>query len=140
MILVDTAIWSLALRRSTRDLSSRETGIVREWIRLVTSGLATLIGPIRQEILSGIRNEKAFEAIRSQLSDFRYLEITLGDYDRAACFFNQCRSKGLVGSPVDMLICAVASRHKFPIFTTDKDFERYLEHLSIQLHRFSGHD
>ena len=68
IVLVDTTIWSLALRRRRGILSERERRLVEEWARLVRSGEAVLIGPIRQEILSGIRTEKSFAAIQESLT------------------------------------------------------------------------
>jgi len=35
---------------------------------------------------------------------------------------------------IDLLICAIAYRHKLAIFTTDRDFDRYAKHLPIRLH------
>ena len=136
MVLVDTTIWSAALRRRPRDLRPGDKVLVEAWTELVTDGTAALIGPIRQEILSGIRRHKVFEEIRRRLADFPHLPIEQEDYDQAARFFNQCRARGLVvvGSEIDMLICAVASRFEVPIFTTDADFGRYAKHLSIRLH------
>lgn len=133
-VLVDTTIWSLALRRRARDLAAGERALVAEWERLVRGGGAALIGPIRQEILSGIRDPRAFGALREQLSAFRYLEIEPGDYDRAALGFNTCRARGVTGGGVDFLICAVAERLRVAIFTTDPDFAAYAAHLPIRLH------
>ncbi len=75
-----------------------------------------------------------FEALQERLSSFRYLEILPGDYDQAARFFNLCRSHGITGSHIDMLICALAYRNGVPIFTTDGDFPDYARHLPIHLH------
>jgi predicted nucleic acid-binding protein len=75
MALVDTTIWSLAIRRRPDRLSPREQALVDPWVNLVTEGTALLIGPIRQEILSGIRNDEAFEAIRRRLAAFLHLPI-----------------------------------------------------------------
>ena len=134
IVLVDTTIWSLALRRRPQNLNDQERRLVEEWARLVRSGEAVLIGPIRQEILSGIRNEKSFTAIQQSLGDFRYLEIVPSDYDQAAQFFNVCRAHGISGTAVDLLICAVAHRSDVPIFTTDADFQRYAPHVKIRIH------
>jgi len=134
IVLVDTTIWSLALRRRRRTLSAGERLLVDEWKRLVRSGEAVLIGPIRQEILSGIRDEESFASIRESLGDFRYLEIVPFDYDQAARFFNVCRTQGISGTAIDLLICAVAHRHDVPIFTTDLDFSRYAPQLEVRLH------
>lgn len=133
-VLIDTTIWSLALRRRREKLSGEEQDLVVEWEDLAGSGRAVLMGPIRQEVLSGIREEKVFEALQIRLSKFRSLEVLPGDYDQAARFFNLCRSKGIAGTPIDMLICAAAFRHDLPIFTTDPDFPQYARHVSIRLH------
>ena len=134
MILVDTSIWSLALRRRPAALSTEEQRLVEEWARLVTDGLATLIGPIRQEILSGVRRPEMFQALQRALSDFPYLGIDAADYDRAAEFFNLCRANGITGGPIDMLISAVAHRHETPVFAADTDYALYARYLPLQLH------
>lgn len=94
-----------------------------------------MIGPIRQEILSGIRNDSQFNKLRKHLESFPDLPILTNDYVRAAKFFNLCRSKGIQGSNTDFLICAVAVQNKFSIFTTDKDFELFSKHIKIILHQ-----
>ena len=134
MVLVDTSVWSLALRRRPRNLSREERHLVDEWKKLVKDGRAVLIGPIRQEILSGLRKQSTFESLRGLLRSFRHLEIEPSDYDRAAEFFNQCRARGVSGGPVDLLISSVAHRLDVPVFTTDPDFERYAQHVPIKLH------
>jgi predicted nucleic acid-binding protein len=134
MILVDTSIWSLALRRRRAMLSAEELRLVDEWARLVTAGLVALIGPIRQEILSGVRRPEIFQALRRALSDFPYLGIDAADYDRAAEFFNTCRARGITGGPIDMLISAVAYRHRVPVFAADTDYPRFARHVPLRLH------
>jgi predicted nucleic acid-binding protein len=133
-VLVDTTIWSLALRRRSHDLHPQEQQLVAHWRMLVEARRAVLIGPIRQEILSGIRQEAHFEGIQLQLDAFPYLGVLPMDYDCAAGFYNQCCTKGIAASHVDLLICAVASRCRTPIFTTDKDFSRYAQNLPVQLY------
>jgi predicted nucleic acid-binding protein len=135
MVLVDTSIWSLALRRRPVVLSSEEVALVDEWEDLVTQGFAALIGPIRQEILSGVRRPEVFQTLRRELGDFPHLGIDAVDYDRASEFFNVCRGQGIVGGPIDMLISAVAYRHEVPIFSSDMDYARYARHLPLRLHR-----
>jgi len=138
MVLVDTSIWSLALRRSSSDLNEAQRRPVQRWSELVREGHAALIGPIRQETLSGIRDQAAFETLRAHLAAFDDMPIRVGDYEEAARLFNVCRARGVTGTPIDLLICAVAQRMRLPIFTHDKDFERYARHLSIKLLRIEG--
>ena len=96
---------------------------------------ARMIGPIRQEILSGIRSESQFKKVRKHLESFPDFPILTEDYVTAAKFFNRCRSKGIQGSNTDFLICAAAVRNKFSIYTTDKDFEVFSKHIQIVLHQ-----
>ena len=133
-VLVDTPIWSLALRRKRRHLSQPDQKLVEEWAELVRAGQAQIIGPIRQEILSGIRRTADLNELREVLSSFEDIPLSTGDYEQAAIFFNQCRAKGITGTPIDLQICAIAHRLGFKIFTTDADFVRYARHIPIQIY------
>ena len=132
-VLVDTTIWSLALRRKRPD--SKEQILVDELSELVKELRAVLIGPIRQEILSGIPDPAKFEVVRQHLAAFDDLPIVKADYEDAARVSNACRKKGIQGSHVDFLICAVSIRHSAPVLTTDNDFANYAKHLDLELHK-----
>jgi hypothetical protein len=71
--------------------------------------------------------------LKEKLSFFENAPIRNSDYELAAEMCNQCRKKGIQGSHIDFLICAVATGLDVPIFTTDKDFFHYREILSIKL-------
>jgi predicted nucleic acid-binding protein len=131
-IIVDTSVWSLALRRRRKPTPSPAAEELRS---LIASHRVQMLGPIRQEILSGIRSEQQFDQLRKYLEAFRDLPILTEDHETAAQFFNVCRSQGIQGSNTDFLICAVAARNRFAIYTTDRDFERFARHLPIALHR-----
>ena len=129
-VLVDTSVWSLALRR--RAPSHEATDELR---RLIAQGRATIVGPIRQEILSGLRDAAQFNRLRDQLRSFPDETVERVDYERAAEHFNTCRRAGVQGSNTDFLLCAVAERHAMAILTTDADFTGYASLLPIELHR-----
>jgi len=137
-VLVDTTIWSLALRRPARRLGLEQRALVAEWRRLVEEGSAVIVGPIRQELLSGVRDTEMFERLQGHLAGFDCLAIGIADYDEAARFYNHLRARGVAGGAIDLLLCAVAHRTESPIFTTDGDFARYARHLPVSLHRPSG--
>ena len=130
-VLIDTPIWSLALRRRNRPAAEPATA---ELASLVQDGRVALIGPVRQELLSGIRERAQFERVRDHLRAFADVEITSEDYEEAATFYNACRAKGIQGSNTDFLICAIAVRSGFSIFTTDADFAHFARLLPIVLH------
>ena len=93
-----------------------------------------LIGPVRQELLSGIRRADSFEQVRDHLRPFADEPLETADFERAAEHFNTCRARGVQGSNTDFLICAVAERRNLSIFTTDADFTRFAAVLPIALH------
>ena len=129
-VLVDTCVWSLALRRQ----QAVDSAHVRELRELIDELRVQMVGPIRQELLSGIRVPTQFKTLRSRLRAFPDLPLDATDYEQAAEYSNFCRSKGVQGSPVDFLLCAVAVRHRLGILTVDRDFYGYRSCLPIHLH------
>jgi predicted nucleic acid-binding protein len=133
-MLVDTAVWSLALRRKARDLSAAEAAIVAELTYLIQEGSAKIIGLVRQELLSGIKTAGQFEKLRGILRAFPDEQTGTPDYEAAARAGNECRAKGVAVSVSDMLICAVAQARDWSILTVDPDFKNYARVLRIKLH------
>lgn len=131
--LVDTSVWSLALRRRTSTLSASEQSVVTLWKKLAENQQAALIGIVRQEILSGIKSSKSFETLAVYLNDMPYLQVGLAEHDLAARFYNDCRAKGIAPGAIDMLICAVSAQANCAILTVDKDFDRYAKVLPISV-------
>ena len=131
-ILVDTSVWSLALRKKT--LTPKEKKVVKELKELIYELRAVIIGPIRQELLSGLSDEAKSDDLKEKLKAFEDISLEQEDYEKAAELSNKCRRKGIQGSHIDFLICAAAIKNKISIFTTDKDFENYKEAISIRLH------
>ena len=132
-VLVDTSIWSLAIRRRRADLSHTEAAMVDQFRRLLIASEAQLIGPIRQEVLTGIRDRSTFEGLRDDLRQYLDEPLHTEDFELAAEVSNRCRSAGVSGSSVDFLMCAVASRRGWDIFTTDRDFARYAKHVQVRV-------
>jgi predicted nucleic acid-binding protein len=130
-VLVDTSVWSFALRRKRHPDNDR---VASALAALVEDGRVAIIGAIRQELLSGIREQAQFERLRDHLRAFVDTVVTTEDHEEAAQVFNRCREKGVQGSNTDFLICAVAIRNGFAIFTTDDDFPRFSRVLPITLH------
>jgi predicted nucleic acid-binding protein len=132
-VLVDTSVWSLALRRG-RNLDQASAAAVAELRALIDEGRVAVIGPIRQELLSGIRTRDSYTRLRDHLRAFADEGLETADFERAAEHFNACRARGVHGSQTDFLICAAAERRGFPILTTDADFARFAAILPLTLH------
>lgn len=135
MVLVDTSVWSLALRRDESNLNPTEIAIRSELSELIREGRARIIGPIRQELLSGIRDEAKFKHVQNRMRALEDEQICTLDYENAARFSNTLRSNGISGTPVDCLICAVSSRLKLAVFTTDQDFRHFSRLIPLTLHK-----
>ena len=129
-VLVDTPIWSYAFRIRNNEYHYE----IDQLISLIRDQRALIIGPVRQEILSGYSDLRKFRKLKEKLFYFENTHIQDIDYESAAELCNQCRKKGIQGSHIDFLICAVAKRIDVPIFTTDKDFTSYQKIISIKLY------
>lgn len=130
-ILVDTSVWSLVLRK--RVLCQKEEKLELYLINLILNGHVIMIGPIRQEILSGISDLNTYMLLRQRLETFSDFEITTKDYETAAEYFNLCRKHGIQGSHIDYLICSIAVNNNFSILSLDKDFLNYKKYIDIDI-------
>ncbi len=128
-VIVDTSIWSLVLRRRKKQQTKTSDKI----LKLIAESRIVILGPIRQEILSGIKIKKQFELLKVYLKAFPDLNLEIKDYELAAEFFNICKAKGIEGSNTDFLICAAAVNNNFSIYTSDKDFKLFKNCIPIQL-------
>lgn len=133
MVLVDTPVWSLALRRSPEHLSTAERQLTESLAELIREGRVQILGPIRQELLSGLREDVQFRKLRAHLRAFPEHALETADYEEAAHMNNRCRARGIAGSAVDFLICAGAHRRGWSILTTDRDFQSYATVLPLRL-------
>lgn len=129
-VLVDTSVWSLALRRAKPTANA----IVAELVELIAESRVEMIGAIRQELLSGLRQATKYHTLREQLRAFPDLVLDNRDYETAADHFNECRAVGLQGSNTDFLICAVAKRRSLAVFTADNDFDAFAPVLGFVRH------
>jgi predicted nucleic acid-binding protein len=134
IVLVDTPIWSLALRRRPGQLADQERQLTEALAELIREGRVQMLGPIREELLSGIREQSQFRKLRDYLRAYPEHPLEAADYEEAAHMNNRCRARGIAGSAVDFLICAAAHRRGWSILTTDRDFRNFASVLPLRLH------
>ena len=65
-VLVDTPIWSFALRSQNLQYQAE----IDELVILIRDQRALIIGPIRQEVLSGYSDPQKFKKLQEKLSFF----------------------------------------------------------------------
>src|SRR5438445_3086478 len=110
MVLVDTPVWSLALRRRREDLSAEEQSATNALADLIRDGRAQIAGPIRQELLSGMPQAERFGKLRDYLRAFVELPLESQDFEDAPAMNNHCRSRGIAGTHIDFLISTLLPR------------------------------
>ena len=114
MILVDSSIWI--------ELFNSNLFAKIDLNRL--SQLATC-PPVIQEVLQGIKNEKAYSPIKEGLCALPCLgnPLTLNEYLLASDLYRLARKKGkTVRSSIDCLIAAIAINNDIPVWHKDRDF------------------
>ncbi len=128
---MDTCIWSDAFRKKWSLQTETNRNELKE---LIQEGRVVLLGPIRQEILSGVSHTDQFSSLKERMKAFPDYPIAMEDYEFAAELYNRFRTYGIQGSNTDFLICAIAHKRDLPIFTTDKDFQLFFKHIKINLY------
>jgi predicted nucleic acid-binding protein len=128
-VLVDTSVWSLALRRHKRMPDPS----VDELRAPIDEGRVAMIGPIRQKLLSGLRTAEAFERLRNRV----HLQTSRSSRRTSSARLNtstHARRKASRAPNTDFPICAASERRSLPILTTDSDFIRFARILRLALH------
>ena len=131
-LLVDTSVWSLALRRDR----PQDVPAVDELVRaLGGDDIVVTTGLILQEILQGFVPDRARAQIIERFASMPLVEPDRDDYIAGAEVRNTCRRAGVQLGTVDALIAQLAIRHKHTLLTTDRDFEHAAPHIGLSIWR-----
>ena len=133
MIILDTSVISLALRRRKPDRNSSPVRLLYKFIDEEAD--LSVPGIVVQEVLSGVRTQQAFERLQSELEHFDVLLATWDDHLLAAQLVNQSLDQGFVLKTVDALIAAQTIAREARLFTLDQDFEQIATHAGLSLLR-----
>lgn len=130
-LLVDTSVWSLALRREPPDAA--ELGELRR--ALAGDDLVATTGLIIQELLQGLVTDDARTRVRERMSRLSRIPVGLDDHLDAADAFIACRRRGVQLATVDALLAALCVRHGLTLLTTDRDFVHAAPILGLRVWR-----
>lgn len=129
-VIVDTSVWSLALRRHS-PVSNPEALLLR---RMIEEGESIfLLGVILQEILQGVRHPRDFRQLREHLEAYPLLPVRREHYVKAAELQNHLTRNGVQAATIDALIAASAIAHGCHLFTNDNDFQFIARHCDLKL-------
>ncbi|MDH3279691.1 MAG: PIN domain-containing protein [Gammaproteobacteria bacterium] len=129
-LLVDTSVWSLALRRD----QPKPTPEVLELKRALLAGDSIYgTGLILQELLQGFTKPKAHKQIVKHFSVLPFLVPDRSDHIEAAEVRNRCRRSGVQAGTIDALLAQLCIRHDLEMLTTDSDFRHISEIVPLQV-------
>jgi predicted nucleic acid-binding protein len=130
-ILVDTSVWSLALRKA----GPADHPAVRRLTSLLEDGAdVVLTGIILQEVLQAFRSESAFRRMARYLEPFPLLPMGWDDLVAAARLHRRCAANGVTATTVDCQIATAAIRNDCALLTADEDFRRIARVSELRVH------
>jgi predicted nucleic acid-binding protein len=129
-VIVDTSVWSLALRRNE---PSDHQSAAKLKLLLERKEKVILLGVVLQELLHGVRSSAGFEQIRAYLEELPMVTLQRDDYIAAAKLQNDCRAGGVQISTTDAQIAAACLEYDCALLTCDKDFEHISRICPLQL-------
>jgi predicted nucleic acid-binding protein len=124
-VLVDTSAWI--------DFLAGDARIVRALEPHMDDRRVVICGQVRQEVLQGARDEKAFARLQRDMSLWMYEAEQPTDYDAAARVYARLRWKGTTIPPSDCLIAALAKRCGLAIYATDPHFRQIPDVVLVEL-------
>lgn len=129
-LLVDTSVWSLALRRD-QDAAVSQVKALRAALEgeeiVVTTGL------VLQELLQGFAGPRARKVIVERFAALPMLSPDRQDHVDAAELRNRCRRAGVQIGTIDALLAQLCIRHHITLLTTDNDFVHAAAHCTLRV-------
>ena len=129
-LMVDTSVWSLALRRdpisAAPQVRAFRNALEDEEI-VVTTGL------VLQELLQGFAGPRARKDIIERFAALPLLGPDRQDHIDAAELRNSCRRAGVQVGTIDALLAQLCIRHDLTLLTTDNDFVHAAAHCPLKV-------
>jgi predicted nucleic acid-binding protein len=129
-LLVDTSVWSLALRRD-QDADVPQVNALRSALEgedtVVTTGL------VLQELLQGFAGPRARSDMVARFAALPLLAPDRQDHIDAAALRNQCRRAGVQIGTIDAVLAQLCIRHELTLLTTDSDFVHAAQHCPLKV-------
>lgn len=129
-LLVDTSVWSLALRR---DAEATEPEVQELKEALFGAEVVVTTGLVLQELLQGFSGAKAQTRIIEHFAALPLLQPDRDDHIGAAALRNACRQSGVQLGTIDALLAQLAIRHDLTLLTTDKDFTHAAKYCPLRV-------
>ena len=129
-LLVDTSVWSLALRRDVEQ-SAPEVVALRH--ALLGTDQVFTTGLVLQELLQGFAGPKDRALLIDRLSALAFLQPVKEDHIEAAEVRNSCRRCGVQVGTIDALLIQLCRKIDLTLLKTDQDFHAATKHVEFRL-------
>jgi predicted nucleic acid-binding protein len=129
-LLVDTSVWSLALRRDA-EANQPEVQCLKD--ALQGDDVVVITGLVLQELLQGFSGPKAKAQIIERFKALALIQPDRDDHVDAAALRNACRRAGVQIGTIDALLAQLCIRHQLTLLTTDKDFVFAARHCPLRV-------
>lgn len=129
-LLVDTSVWSLALRR---DAPGSAAEVQELTDALLGADVVVTTGLVLQELLQGFSGPKAGAQIIERFAALPLLQPDREDHIAAADLRNTCRRAGVQMGTADALLAQLCIRHDVVLLTTDSDFTHAAKHCPLHV-------
>jgi predicted nucleic acid-binding protein len=130
MLLVDTSVWSLALRR---DIAAMQPEVRHLQQALLGEQTVVTTGLVLQELLQGFSGPKARGQIIDCFSSLPLVQPDRQDHVDAAALRTKCRQGGVQIGTIDALLAQLCIRHQLTLLTTDQDFAHAARHCQLRI-------
>ena len=129
-LLVDTSVWSLALRRDTQVVVP-EVKMLQHALEGADQVFTT--GLVLQELLQGFAGPKARGQLIERFAALGFLQPDREDHVEAAEVRNSCRRHGVQIGTIDAVLIQLCLRHDLVLLSSDNDFRSAAKHVKFRL-------
>ncbi len=126
MILADTSVW-------IDYLNGKNTSKTDLLDASLEHGLLIMGDLILLEILQGIRDDKQYRLVKSELSKLEIFQLLQPDLvNNCAEYYRKLRKKGItIRKTADVIIASFCINRKIPLLFSDKDLVPFVKHLKL---------
>lgn len=129
-LLVDTSVWSLALRRDT-EVTAPEVQTLQHALEGADQVFTT--GLVLQELLQGFSGPKVRVQLIERFAALGFLQPDRSDHIEAAAVRNSCRRHGVQIGTIDAVLIQLCLKHDLVLLSSDNDFRSAAKHIKFRL-------
>lgn len=129
LVLIDTSVWILALRKSPPPLIL----IKDEVARLLVENRVAIVPLIRLELLGGTKSPAEFKRLESRLSALHQLPADEASWEMAIHLAFKLRQSGRIIPYTDIIIASAAIINNCTLLHSDKHFDLVAENTSLNV-------